>query len=292
MLGLVDNRRGCPPTSTQYGVCVTSPLLTESTSGREVPTLVALDIDGTLLDADQQLAPGAREAVRIASARAHVVLATGRAIVSTKVIAEGLGLTDGYAVCSNGAVIAELGSFRPVDVTTFDPAPAVGLLLRYVPDALVAVEDLGVGNRVSAPFPPGDLSGLQRVEPIESLISRPVPRVIVNRPGWTSERLIDVVSEIGLHGVTYAIGTTAWLDLAPAGVTKASALERVRSWLEVPRERTLAVGDGRNDVDMLRWAGRGLAMGNATPDVHDAADEVIGHVDDGGLVRELHRLFG
>lgn len=270
---------------------MTSPLLVDPKSGHPTPELVALDIDGTLLDAGQQLAAGVRTAVRRAAARSHVVLATGRTILGTKNVAERLGLSSGYAVCSNGAVIVELDTWQPVEVTTFDPGPAVRLLLEYVPDALVAVEDLGVGNRVNAPFPPGELSGLQTVEPVESLIAAPVPRVVIHHPGWTANRLSEVVAGVGLHGVAYAVGTTAWLDLAPAGVTKAAGLERVRGWLDVPLERTLAVGDGRNDVEMLQWAHRGLAMGNASADVRDAADEVIGHIDDGGVTAELNRLF-
>lgn len=271
---------------------MTSPVVAGPKSGLPAPELVALDIDGTLLDADQRLATGVRAAVRRAAASSHVVLATGRTILGTKTVAERLGLSSGYTVCSNGAVIVDLRTWQPVEVTTFDPGPAVRLLLEYVPDALVAVEDLGVGNRVNAPFPPGELSGLQTVEPIESLIAKPVPRVVIHHPGWTAMRLSEVVAGVGLHGVTYAVGTTAWLDLAPAGVTKAAGLERVRGWLDVPRDRTLAVGDGRNDVEMLQWAHRGLAMGNASADVREIADEVIGHVDDGGLTTELNRLFG
>ena len=67
------------------------------------------------------------------------------------------------------------------------------------------------------------------------------------------------------------------MDVAPSGVTKASALEPLRERLGVAR-RTLAVGDGRNDVDMLTWAARGVAMGHAPDDVRSCADEVTGTV--------------
>lgn len=253
--------------------------------------LVALDIDGTLLDQEMRLAPAVRSAVRDVVARAHVVLATGRCIVSTRLVADRLGLARGYAVCSNGAVVARLGTFEPVAVTTFDPAPAVRLLLQHMPDALVAVEELGVGYRVSAPFPPGDLSGLQRVEPLDALVALPVPRVVVNRPGWSADSLLRVVDRAGLRGVTYTVGSTAWLDLAPQGVTKAAALEEVRTVLGVPREQTLAIGDGRNDIEMLRWAHRGLAMAGAPAEVRAAADEVIGSVGDDAVADALAHQF-
>ena len=75
---------------------------------------------------------------------------------------------------------------------------------------------------------------------------------------------------MGLHQVSYAIGWTAWLDIAPDGVNKATALERVRGWLDVPLDRVIAVGDGRNDIDMFAWAGaagRSVAMGQAPDEV-------------------------
>lgn len=253
--------------------------------------LVALDIDGTLLDDRQQLAPAVRTAVVEVSAHTHVVLATGRCTVSTRQIADRLGLANGYAVCSNGAVVARLGSFEPVTVATFDPAPAVRLLLDHMPDALIAVEELGVGYRVNAPFPPGDLSGLQRIEPVDSLVAHPAPRVVVNRPGWSARSLHDVLAGAGLRGVTYAVGSTAWLDLAPEGVTKAAALETVRTWLEVPPTETAAFGDGRNDIEMLRWAHRGYAMADAPPEVQAAADTVIGSVHDAAVATELARHY-
>ena len=73
-------------------------------------------------------------------------------------------------------------------------------------------------------------------------------------------------------------------------MTKASALEPVRAELGVPHERTLAVGDGRNDVEMLRWAARGVAMGQAVPEVLAAADEVAAAVEDDGLADVLEPL--
>lgn len=253
--------------------------------------LVALDVDGTLIGDRQDLLPEVRTAVRQLALRAHVVLATGRSTVSTKPVADRLGLSDGYAVCSNGAVVAKLGTFEPVAVATFDPEPAVRRLLAQMPDALAAVEELGVGYRVSAPFPPGDLTGLQLVEPIDSLVTQPVPRVVVTRPGWSARSLHEVLARTDLPGVTYAVGNTAWLDVTPEGVTKATGLEQVRSWLGVPPDRTTAFGDGRNDVEMLRWAHRGLAMAEAPPEVHAAADTVIGSVREAAVATELTRRF-
>ena len=76
----------------------------------------------------------------------------------------------------------------------------------------------------------------------------------------------------GLHSVEYAIGWTAWLDVAPEGVTKASALEALIARLGADSAHTLAVGDGSNDVEMIEWAGAGVVMGSAPQWVRDRGD--------------------
>ncbi len=121
-------------------------------------------------------------------------------------------------------------------------------------------------------------------------MNEPACRVVVRSPEHTSEDFLALTSQLGLHGVNYAVGWTAWLDLAPEGVSKASALEMVRSRLGVDVTETLAVGDGRNDLEMFAWAGRSVAMGNATADVKSAADVITGTIQDDGLAQVLEAL--
>jgi hydroxymethylpyrimidine pyrophosphatase-like HAD family hydrolase len=72
-------------------------------------------------------------------------------------------------------------------------------------------------------------------------------------------------------------------------VSKASGLAEVAALLGVAREHVLAIGDGRNDIEMLQWAGRGVAMGQAPDEVKLAADGVTDSVQDDGLAHELLR---
>ena len=77
-------------------------------------------------------------------------------------------------------------------------------------------------------------------------------------------------------------------------MNKAVAVERVRAELEIPRDRVLAVGDGRNDIDLLTWAserGRGVAMGHAPTEVLEAARELTGSVSEDGLAQVLATLW-
>ena len=139
------------------------------------------------------------------------------------------------------------------------------MLREHLPTALYAVENVGVGFRLTAPFPPGELYGDLEYVDFDELLTTPATRVIVRSPDHTPQDFLRIIERVGLHGVSYAVGWTAWLDLAPDGVSKASALEPIRIALDVPPERTLAVGDGRNDIEMLSWAARGVAMGQAEP---------------------------
>lgn len=247
------------------------------------PRLVALDVDGTVLGYDGSLSPAVRAAVHgVRAGGAQVVLATGRSLHAARPVAVQLGVDGGYLVCSNGAVVADLEG-GPLQVVTFDASAPVRFFVDQVPDALLAVEELGVGYRVTGEFPAGELTGAIRVVPAEALLDGPVTRLVVRWPDGDRDRLLRLAKAAGLHGVDYVIGYTAWLDVMPAGVSKASGLEDVRRRLGTPPEATLAVGDGYNDVEMLRWAAYGVAMGQAPFDVRAAADAVAPPVDEDGL---------
>ena len=258
--------------------------------------LVALDIDGTVLDHDSRLSDPVRDAVRaVADSGRHVVIATGRSLVATLPVLDQLGLLTGYAVTSNGAVTVRLDpaldeGYEPIDVVTFDPTPALNLLREHLPMAVYAVEDFGMGFRLTGPFPDGELIGRLTVVPFEQLLSRPATRVVVRSPEHTPEDFLALVERLGLHGASYAVGWTAWLDIAPDGVSKAHGLGLVAKALGVQASEALAVGDGRNDVEMFAWAGRSVAMGQAPPDVKAVADEECGDVLADGLADVLCAL--
>jgi hydroxymethylpyrimidine pyrophosphatase-like HAD family hydrolase len=272
------------------------------------PRLVALDIDGTLLIPDlengftSEVMTDAVSSAVLDAARsgAHVVLASGRAPLSMAGVADRLGLTEVvretrgdrlHVVASNGSVVFRHAPLEVVNEITFDAAEAVRTVLEHVPAAAVAVEEHGVGYRVNRLFPDGELDGEMIICDIEEMISGPVSRVIIRDPDSTSEDFVHLAKQLGLHGTNYFIGWTAWLDLAPEGVSKASGLEWVCRDLGVDAADVLAIGDGRNDIEMLRWAGRGVAMGQAPDVVKEAADEVTLPVREDGAAVELRRWF-
>jgi Cof subfamily protein (haloacid dehalogenase superfamily) len=268
------------------------------------PRLVALDIDGTLLKwvdgvgtSHEEISPPVYDAVhRALDAGAVVVLASGRSPHGMTGVADLLDLhVDGaervWIVASNGAVVLRYPPIEVVHEVTFDAAPAVKAVLEHHPTALVAVEERGVGYRVNRPFPSGELTGTMTTAPVDDLVSGPVSRVIIRDPDATADDFVALAQRLGLHGTDYVVGWTAWLDLAPVGVSKASGLELVAGELGIDAADVLAIGDGRNDIEMLRWAGRGVAMGQAIEVVREAADAVTDTVYDEGAATELARWF-
>lgn len=255
------------------------------------PKLVALDIDGTLVDMDGVMPPPIRRAVRrVVDAGVPVVLATGRSWLGTEPVFDELDLPSGWAVSSNGAMVVTNPPLTIVHETRFDPAETIRRVSALAPNALIAVGD-GLHWRASRHFPEGELLGRVKIESIEELAARPVSRVIVRDPETTEEAFAAMVEDLGLHEVSYFVGWSAWLDIAPMGVDKAHGLGIVCSELGIDPSDVLAIGDGRNDMEMLAWAGRGVAMGDAPDEVQAVADDVTGFFTDLGTVDELERWF-
>jgi len=270
-----------------------------------IPKVVALDIDGTLLkwvdgqteDYETITKPVYDAVHRALDAGAHVVLSSGRSPHGMTRIADLLDIPREEAdqlwvVASNGAVVFRYPPMEVVHEETFDAASAVAAVLEHHPGALVAVEEREVGGyRVNRVFPDGELSGEQVITHVDDIVGEPVSRVIIRDPEATADDFIELAANLGLHGTDYVVGWTAWLDLSPVGVSKASGLQHVCDRLGLSAADVLAIGDGRNDIEMLRWAGRGVAMGQSVDEVKAAADDVTASVNDEGAALEMSRWF-
>lgn len=257
-----------------------------------VPRLVALDVDGTLVNGSNEMSDEVRETVRaIRDAGIETVISTGRAIPGVMDTVDKLGFTEGYAVASNGAVVFQYDPVEVIHSVTFDASDAVRRVMEQVPDAIVAVEEVGTGFRVNRPFPEEEFSGQFVVDDVEKLIAEPVTRVVIRSTDHTPAEFTAIVHDLGLTGTNYFIGYSAWLDLAPEGVSKASGLDFLCRRLGIAQADVLAVGDGNNDLEMLEWAGRGVAMGHGPDTLQAVADAVTAGIDDDGLVPELQQYL-
>ncbi|MEU4388722.1 HAD family hydrolase [Promicromonospora sp. NPDC023805] len=255
----------------------------------DAPRLVASDIDGTLLVTGQLPAVSVIEAVAaVRDAGHHFALATGRSLSGALTAARELGLTDGWLVASNGAVTARLagGSYTVLETRDVDAEAAIRLATRIRPDMRIAVEIVGIGYHVSEHFPVRALNGDQvKVGRLSDLWVGPTPRVVVY--GQDAQRLVPALRAAGLTAIATRVD---WVDITVGSVSKATAVERLRRDLNIPAERTVSIGDAENDIELLQWAWRGVAMGHATAQVQDAADEVTGTVGEDGAAAVLDAL--
>lgn len=272
--------------------------------------IIALDLDGTVLRhgfdgagdhaAGGIIDPELAQAIRTLHESGHeVIVSTGRSADATLPIVERLGIRPEWIVTANGAITLKRDPFgtrgyRREYVESFNPKDALLKIRPQLTTAHFSVE-LGDGSFLyTKAIPAGTLPANQRQVAFEDLLDVQAARVIVFSPDYRVEEFLSAIESLGLTHVSYAVGTSSWLDIAPDGVTKASALEVLRAKLEIHPANVFAAGDGRNDIEMLEWAGRlgvSVAMGQAVPEVQRSATEVTATAEEGGLLLALLKRF-
>jgi HAD superfamily hydrolase (TIGR01484 family) len=257
--------------------------------------LVASDLDGTLLRPDETVSDRTRRAVAAArDAGITVVLVTGRPPRSIGRLAERVGV-GGIAICANGAVVWDLDQGTMLDYSPMAAELAARLvhdLRQAIPGVLFAVElerefgrEGGWGDGLR-PAPPEALEA----DALE-LITGPVTKLLARHPTLPFEEVAERARRaIGDDAVATWAGLRL-VEISAAGVTKASALERLCRRLGIAASEVVAVGDMDNDLAMLEWAGTAVAVANATQDVLDAADEVTAANTDDGVALLLERIL-
>lgn len=276
--------------------------------------IIALDLDGTVLDhsgsetawtkaeaeGGGHIAPELAAAIRTLHESGHeVIISTGRSADATIPIVERLGIKPTWVIASNGAVTLRRDplatrAYRREHVEAFDPSDALLKIRTQLVTARYAVELADGSFLYTEPIPAGTLPSTQRKVTFDELLGVQAARVVVVSPDHRLEEFLDVVNLLGLTHVSYAVGNTSWLDIAPGGVSKASALEVLASKLGIDRSRVFAAGDGRNDIEMLTWAARSgvaVAMGQAVAEVQAVATQVTGPVEEVGLLTALTEHF-
>jgi len=213
-------------------------------------------------------------------------------------VAEKLEITPEYIVCSNGAITLKRDEnaprgYRREHVEHFDPTPVLQSIKEKLPDANYAVENETGLYRFTGWFPEGALDVETEEVEFDQLLTTVATRVVVIAPSHHADEFMAAVDQLGLHQVSYAVGWTNWLDIAPDGVNKSTALERVRQTLGFSRSRVMAIGDGRNDIEMMQWAaaeGRAVAMGQAPEEVKAHSTEVTKSDREDGVAWALQEL--
>ncbi|GJF31039.1 hydrolase [Kitasatospora sp. NE20-6] len=259
-------------------------------------TVVATDLDGTLLRGDLSVSDRTRAALARAEASGalHLVV-TGRPAAGCRsLLLERLDYK-GLAVCGQGAQLYDVGADRLLSSATLDRAVVRGLLARIAertgPLRLAAVTSGPAGEFVVTPgFDEKVRCGWRLADPAE-LLAQPVDKVLIRHPDLDDDRLAAVASEVCAGEVTVTHSGEGLVELLPAGVSKASGLAAAARVLGFTAAATVAFGDMPNDIPMLAWAGHGVAMGNAHADLRRQADEVAPSNEEDGVAAVLERLF-
>lgn len=267
--------------------------------------VVATDLDGTLLRSDLTVSAHTVRTLQAASAEGILVaLVTGRPMRWLPLVYEQLGVP--YpAVCSNGAVVYDIGADRVVSARLLSPVQLVDLasvLDEALPGCSMASEGIGNSARGSTdadfvadefynhPWNEGSqpLPGRKRAY----VLGRPSVKLLVRHAHMASEEMAAAVGPLleGQVAMTYSTNV-GLLEFAAPGVTKATGLAAVAELLGVAAPGVLAFGDMPNDVPMLAWAGHGVAMANAHDDLLAVADEVTAPNSEDGVAQVLERWF-
>lgn len=272
--------------------------------------LVALDMDGTLLDSNSRITPDSVEAVQSAcAAGVRVLLATGKARPAAIAAAARAGLEgdsllvscnspgvflQGLAVHGHGGVQlsdAALPSCVVSDAFTWAEACGVSCV-AFLGDecATLALTD-DVRELHSRYYEPlarecSSVEQLLQGPAVRKLLFMAAPSVIETdvRRHWAA------ALRGGNAGAELLQAVPNMLEVVPTGVNKWAGLSVLLKHLDIPANELLAVGDGGNDLQMITHAGLGIAMGNAVPEVKAAADVVVASNDDGGIAEVFARF--
>jgi Cof subfamily protein (haloacid dehalogenase superfamily) len=269
---------------------------TTSDERRVVPRLVATDLDGTLLRSDETASVRTLAAIeRTLEAGIPFVICTARPARWIGPLAPIVG-GGGTAICANGGVLWDIASetvLREFPIPCEVALEVVSRLRPLLPNAAWAVERPNAfahepAYRSRWPVPDDTV-----VDEIEVLLGAAPVKLMLRSPAATADGLLSLAREtVGdLVEVTHSSTADTLLEMSATGISKGSALAVLCESRGIAAGDVLAFGDMPNDLTMLRWAGRSVAVANAHPDVLAAALEVTASCDADGVAQVLEALL-
>lgn len=247
--------------------------------------ILFMDLDGTLLDDRKQISKGNLDAIRQALSHGHkVVIATGRALISARKLAQALGLImpGCYIIAYNGACIYDIyekktlyfqAISRECVFRLFDEAKTMGIHIHTYDDDGVITEQ--VNDNLLHYCQDTGLS-YRLIPSIRQVLTWDPPKVLVadyvnQEPLFQFQKLISKWTE-GMAD-SY-LSSDALLELVAPGISKGSAIIRLCSQLQIPLESTISAGDADNDISMLTTTHTSVVMKNADPHMYAYATYV------------------
>jgi Cof subfamily protein (haloacid dehalogenase superfamily) len=269
--------------------------LTSAPSTQWRPDLVACDLDGTLLGPEPAFAASTRVGVAaLLAAGVPVVICTGRMVGSARPRAAELGLLRGPIVCYGGALVADLGDGEWLRHEPIDGRAAAALVRfarerglhvnAYVDDELYVEAD-DRWTRWTTSYAKVEATIVDDLVPV---VERGPTKLVIAADPDEAARIASEVSRRFAGRLRAATSLPHFVEINAAAVSKAAALEWVRTEvLGASSARTVACGDGLNDVDMLHWAALGVAIAEGAEGAREAADLVVSRAELGELLERL-----
>jgi Cof subfamily protein (haloacid dehalogenase superfamily) len=260
------------------------------------PRLVATDLDGTIVRSDGTISERTVAAITaVEDAGASFVMVTGRPVRWMADVARQTG-HHGLAVCANGALLYDLHTEQVVRswlLSTSAARDVVDALREALPGIAFAVERLDLGFAHEPTYRPRwDSTDPRTQAPVEQLLSADVVKLLARHEELGSDELLAAArNAVGEGAELTHSSSDGLLEISAVGVSKASGLATVAEERGAGPEHVVAFGDMPNDLPMLTWAGHGVAVANAHPEVLAVADEVCPSNDDDGVAQVLGRWF-
>lgn len=259
--------------------------------------LLALDLDGTIVTDMHHIPPRVQTAIKAASAQGvQVVIATGREYPVSRKFIELLGLTTAV-ICYQGALIYDPVADKTIAAETI-PLPQAHRLIDQARSQHLALH-LYIGHQafVEAPtalsrkllhrtgIAPAEVKDLKQVvesPPLKGLIAHPAAEA-----GAAASHLAAALSpELNVFRSHAEL-----IEVTAPNVSKGHALAKVAGHYGIPQNEVMAIGDQDNDIEMIAWAGLGVAMGNASPGAKAAADHVAPAIGEDGAAWAIERFI-
>lgn len=258
--------------------------------------MIASDLDGTLFGADSYPAPRTAAAVNAIIDAGYIFAAvTGRSHFGGAERVTATGARPHWFIGSNGGHRLNMATSELEERLVFTN-DLLDALMTALPEHS---GDLGLAfeheagftydETFRAAFPLAFDGGPRRST--TTWASHDVGKMFVSHPEMTSSELIEVVSRLAPPGVHVSTSGIAFVECTPEGADKALGLDRLCTKLGIAAADVVAFGDNNNDISMLDWAGRGIAMANATPEAKAAANELTATNIEFGVAQVLESLI-
>lgn len=266
--------------------------------------LLVLDIDGTATNSQKEVTPKTRDAViRLQEAGVPVAIASGRPVPGVAPVAEAFSFEKygSYALCYNGAKIINWKTKECIYNKTLPRSLPRQLyqdackfntgIITYLPDDSGIICGRQVDEYVELESRICSIPIQTCNEDFDTRVSFPVTKCLLTGEPDDLERLEPVIAEKYQHEANIFRSEPFYLEIMPKNVDKAYCLSKLLKILGLDREEMVCCGDSYNDITMIQYAGMGVAMANAKPEVKDVADCITRSNDDDGIAYAIYDLW-